>query len=102
MKVQDILIQNGFQQYINQISKPILNIDCGSLNEVKKIGTSKYDLFDGLKIFNSNDDNIEIIINLESDSEFVPFTIFEHNKCREYGYNNDGEKIYTYEDGVEI
>lgn len=104
--IKEILIRNGFQEEIGNISETILNRNADNCTIAKKVGNSIFDLFEGIDLYAPDKSDKVFHINLEEtvwtdDSEFVPFCIHyldeESNLIREEGYDEYLKIVYSFE-----
>ena len=80
MKIKNILLKNNMKN-VEKISDKILNISIDGDVEVER---TNY-LYKGYNLFFKN---IQIGINLEDNSEFVPFVIFKFDENLNLVYEN--------------
>ena len=93
MKIKNILLKNNMKN-VEKISDKILNISIDGDVEVER---TNY-LYKGYNLFFKN---IQIGINLEDNSEFVPFVVFEFDEndfiISEKGFDENLNLVYENE-----
>ncbi len=98
MKIKEVLIKNGFERYLSVVSDEILSRDAEICDKV-----CETELYDGIKLYNSNDKSLELNISTDEpiwtdESEFTPFCIMKFDEkgyiiCEE-GYTESLELVY--------
>ena len=100
MRIKEVLINNGFENYLNKIAPAILNAEVGDCVNAREIPLTIEKLFDGFELF-PNDESELISINLE-DNEFTPIAFIgvsaEGYWVSEVGCDENMNVSYEYYD----
>lgn len=98
MRIKEVLINNGFENYLNDIAPAILNAEVGDCVNAREIPLTIEKLFDGFEIYPSDEKEC-ISINLE-DNEFTPIAFMKFNEegflISEVGCDENMNVSYEY------